>query len=403
MKHTISSNRIFYQIMLWLALIISILALSKVYPLLIKPENLPSDDFVPYWASAKLNLSGLNPYDPQKVEQLQLSAGGMPSASYTVSIMLNPPWAISLLLPFGMFDYSISRLAWLLFSTVCILISSLLIWKICSGNPKKRWVAIIVPFIYAPTISVLEVGQITSIILMGITGFLFFSIYYRNDWLAGLFVTLASIKPQVAVIFWIALIFWIIQQRRWLLIIGPMVFALSLTILAYLFNPDIIQQYFSMLHNYRISEWANPTIGAYLRFFWLGTDKFWLQFLPTVIAALWFLYYWYTHHGWDWVAELPMILLISQITSPYSWTYDQVILIPVVIQATIWIISNWKRWSTILISIAFLAISILDLILHMRLSDFWFLWMAPATLILFLIVRRLYSHSKIMYPNLILE
>jgi hypothetical protein len=182
-----------------------------------------------------------------------------------------------------------------------------------------------------------------------------------------------------------------------------MVFALSLTILAYLFNPDIIQQYFSMLHNYRISEWANPTIGAYLRFFWLGTDKFWLQFLPTVIAALWFLYYWYTHHGWDWVAELPMILLISQITSPYSWTYDQVILIPVVIQATIWIISNWKRWSTILISIAFLAISILDLILHMRLSDFWFLWMAPATLILFLIVRRLYSHSKIMYPNLILE
>jgi len=291
-------------------------------------------------------------------------------------------------MPFGLLSYRMSRLLWLLFSTVLLLLSSQVLWRIYSGKPKQRWLAIVLVFIFAPTISVLEKGQITTLLLLGITGFLYFTVLHQNDWLAGASLALVSIKPQLLFIFWIALLFWVIQQRRWLIIICTSITILSLILIAMIYNPHIIQQFFGMLQTYQISEWANPTIGSYLRFFWLGLDKFWIQFLPSLLGGIWFIFYWYKHHeAWNWVDELPIILLVSLLTSSYSWTYDLVILIPAIILAVIWIASDWKHWSTLLLILFFIAINALDLILHMKLDEFWFIWMAPALFIWFIVVR----------------
>lgn len=395
MPNFIKRNKISYRVILWVILIISVFVLIRLAPILTKPEYLPSDDFVQFWAGGKLNLQGENPFDPQKIEQSQIAAGGQASGTYTISIMLNPPWAISLVMPFGLLDYPSARLTWLIISTLLLVISSQLLWRIYSGNPHQRWLALVVAFIFAPTISVLEVGQISPLVLMGLTGFLYFTISSRNDWLAGAFLGLASIKPQVAFIFWIALFFWVIRERRWFIIISTTVTVLSLTVIALIVNPHIIQQYLGMLQTYRIPDWASPTIGAYLRFFWFGTENFWLQFLPSILGGIWFIYFWYKHHkSWNWVDELPILLLISQLTSSYTWTYDQVILLPAIIQATIRMASNWKRYSTLLLAVLYLIINILDLILHMRLSDFWFIWMAPAILIWYLLIFWQKSNMK---------
>ena len=239
-----------------------------------------------------------------------------------------------------------------------------------------------------------KVGQIAPLILFGLTGFLYFTIVDRKDWLAGAFLGVASIKPQVAYIFWIALIFWIIQERRWLLIISTSVTVLVLTLIACLFNPHVIQQYVQMLQTYQIPNWASPTIGAYLRFFWFGTDKFFIQFLPSIIGCIWFICYWIKHRSaWNWVEELPLLLLISQVTSFYTWTYDLAILIPAILQALVWILSDWKRWFTLFVALGYLSIILLDLILHRTLSDFWFIWMAPALLLLYLVVRWQYKNN----------
>jgi hypothetical protein len=298
-------------------------------------------------------------------------------------------------MPFGLLSYRTARLVWLIFSTVIILLSSQILWRIYDGKPKQRWLAIVLVFIFAPTISVLEKGQITALLLLGITGFLYFTIVHRNDWLAGVFVALVSIKPQVVFLFWIALLFWIIQQRRWLIIISTSITILSLILIAMVYNPHIIQQYFGMLQTYQITEWATPTIGSYLRFFWLGTDKYWLQFLPSLLGGIWFIYYWYRNHeSWNWVNVLPILLLVSLLTSSYSWTYDLVILIPAILLAVVWLASDWKRWSTLLLVVIFLGINILDLILHRSFDDFWFIWMAPALFIWFIVVRWQYPKSQ---------
>jgi hypothetical protein len=384
-------NKKIYKIALWGLLIVSVFVLARLSPILSTPANLRSDDYVRFWAGGRLNSQGENPYDPLLIEQLQIEAGGQPTERYSISVILNPPWSIALVMPFGLFGYPISRLAWLVFSSLALLISSQILWRIYSGNLKQRWLVILVVFIFAPVISVLEKGQITPLVVLGICGFLYYSVSQRNDWLAGIFLALASIKPQLALIFWIALLFWVIKQHRWLILISTAITILSLTLIAMVFNPHIIQQYFSMLQTYQISDWANPTIGSYLRFFWLGTDKYWPQYLPSLLGFIWFLYYWNRHQeSWNWMDELPILLLVSQITSPFTWTYDLVILIPAIVLSFIRLAADWKNWSALILLVIFFGVNILDLLLHMKLDEFWFIWMAPALLLWFLLVQGRY-------------
>jgi hypothetical protein len=394
------TNKRLYRIILWIILIISVLVLASLAPIITKPQYYATDDYFTYWAAGKLNLSGENPYDAQQKENLFIQESGHPSNTYPISIMLNPPWAVAMVMPFGFVDYQISRLLWLLSSIACIVVSAQVLWRLYKGNPRYRWVAWIVVIFFAPVISVLEVGQISSWILFGITGFLYFTCLEKNDWAAGASLAFVAIKPQVFYIFWLALLFWVIVQHRWIIIVSFASTLLILSMIAMAFNPHIITQYLAMVKTGYLPELATPTIGAYLRFFWLGTDKFWLQFVAPILGGIWFLFYWNKNHDtWNWLFTIPIILLVSQVTAPYTYTYDQVILIPAIILATIWITMNWKKWSTLILICIYLLINILDLVLHMRLSDFWFIWMAPALLIWYLLVKRLTEESKMISTN----
>jgi hypothetical protein len=382
-----------YRIGSWILLIAGILILVKLSPTLTKPEVLPSDDFTHTWASEKLLINGENPYDAMRIEQLKSTSGVPTSTLNTPSITLNPPWLITLMLPFGLLDYSASRLLWLITSIILILVSSVMLWGMYSNHPKQRWLGILAAFIFAPTISVLEKGQVTTLLLIGVVGFLYFTVSKPNDWLAGVFLAIASVKPQVILLFWVVLVFWVIQRRRWITMISAFISVFVLVGIAFLINPRILLQYLGMLQAYPLSDWANPTIGSYLRFFWLGLDQYWPQVLPALFAVLWFIYFWYRHQAaWDWLHELPVILLVSTLTSPYLWTYDLVILLPCTIGVASWIAVDWKRWSTLLLTGIFFAITILDLYLHTRLDEFWFIWMAPSLLVWYLLAVWRYPH-----------
>jgi hypothetical protein len=149
----------------WCLLTLAIVSLVRLAPTLTTPEVIASDDFLRFWAGGRLNLHGENPYDLARITQLQVEAGDTSTGQN--SLMLNPPWAITLIMPYGYPDYPVSRLLWLLSSTVLILISALMLWQVYSTSPKQRWIALLTVFIFAPTISMLEKGQITKKGLVG--------------------------------------------------------------------------------------------------------------------------------------------------------------------------------------------------------------------------------------------
>jgi hypothetical protein len=354
-------------------------------------QKLIVNDFIEYWSAAKAFLYEGNPYNSDELLFFQNQGGSNNSQPL---MMYNPPWTLAFILIFGLFDRSIGQLIWLLINITILLFSTLQIWKIFANQSSQRWIAFLVAFSFVSTILVLALGQITPFVLLGLVGFLTFIPNPKYDIASGLSLVLISIKPQLAIIFWFALVFWVVQQRRWLILISGSVAIIILTGILSIYNPHLIHQYLGMLQTHQIFMWENPTIGSYLHFIWFGNNNFWFNFIPLIFGGIWFIYYWNKKHkSWKWEDELPILLLVSILISPFTWSYDYVILVPVILLAASWLSRDWKRLSTLVLVGIFLTMNILGLILHTRLSDFWFFWIAPILLVWFLYIRKQYFYS----------
>jgi hypothetical protein len=354
-------------------------------------EKLIVNDFIEYWSAAKAFISGGNPYDSDELLFFQKQGGSNNSQPL---MMYNPPWTLALILIFGFFNRSTGQIIWLLTNISILLFSSLEIWKIITNQSSQRWIALLVTFSFISTILVLALGQITPFVLLGLVGLLTFLPNSKYDIASGLSLVLISIKPQLTIIFWFALVFWVVQQRRWLILISGSVILIILIGILSIYNPHLIQQYLGMLQTNQILMWENPTIGSLLRFVWFDNNNFWIHVMPIIFGAIWFIYYWNRKHDtWNWEDEIPILLLVSVLISPFTWTYDYVILVPVILLAASWLFRDRKRQSALLFVGIYLTMNILGLILHTRLSDFWFFWMAPILLVCFLFIRKQYFNS----------
>ena len=70
--------------------------------------DLAIQDFVQYWAAARLNLQGLDPYDAGAMLALERPLGWTEAEP---NFMYNPPWLLALATPFAYFDYATARTA----------------------------------------------------------------------------------------------------------------------------------------------------------------------------------------------------------------------------------------------------------------------------------------------------
>ena len=82
-------------------------------------------------------------------------------------------------------------------------------------------------------------------------------------------------------------------------------------------------------------RWATPTIGGTLRYF-LGADKVWLQFVPTVLGVTWFCFYWLKERlTWNWPEQMPILVAVSVLTTSYGWT--------LIMSSCSWLSCRWPR------------------------------------------------------------
>jgi len=196
---------------------------------------------------------------------------------------------------------------------------------------------------------------------------------------------LLAFKPHVVWLLWPALLLYSFRPRRWRMLVALTLLLIAASAAALLINHTVFSQYLALWKESRLIEQLTPTAGGLLRW-WLGSVL--LQFLPAAVAGGWFLYYWLrAGMSWDWPEGTPLLLLVSMATAPYSWFFDQVVLLPSVLHGARDMQSNTKK--IVLATASFLVINIaaLTLILMHR-TTFWYAWTAPAWLLWYLAVRR---------------
>ncbi len=344
-------------------------------------------DFAAYWASAQLLLSGHNPYSPVDLLELQRKLGWRDDAPL---VMWNPPWTFAITLPFGLLDFVTGQFLWLLLHVLLLLISSRLLWTIY-GEPadRHRW-AWLLTVTFVPTIFVLVIGQIAPLVLIGLTGFLYFERQIKKV-AAGAVLALMFVKPHFVYLFWMVLLLWVFERRQWTLLASAALVGFAAAALPLMFNSSVYDQFIEL---YRVApvklplDLPSPT--------WRNVAKLLLQLdigswqmLPSLVGVVWAFFYWQRHRAdWEWSDRLPLVLMVSVVTSAYTWTFDQVVFLPALIQGASWLVRQRLPWYRSIAALLYIFINLAHVILRFFVAEeLWYFWLAPALLIAYLVYR----------------
>jgi glycosyl transferase family 87 len=376
------SGRIIRHPVIALGLMFSLLAVAPVYAGSSEPIGAASvTDFVVFWAPARLLLANKNPFSPIEVVNLQKQVG---LAENQPLLMWNPPWTLSFILPFGVLEFSTGHFTWLLTHLLFILVSARKLWAIYVRSAEDSYMPWIITFTLVPTSLVLIIGQITPLILLGIVGFIYFE--RKNQlFLAGASTALLAVKPHLIYLFWIGLALWMIRQIRWQVAFGALVAVSFVAAIPALIDPAIYSEFIEMYRNPGRTtpfELPAPSLGSLLKLYMpYGTLP--LQFLPPVLATLWFLWHWSRYKDcWDWAEQMPLLLLVSLTMSAYAWTYDHVIVLPAVIQAFAIVRNKTQLWYKNPFVLLYCGINLAYIISKLLITtDIYYFWLAPAFLL----------------------
>jgi hypothetical protein len=311
----------------WLALAIFCLPLL-IFRVFMSTLWLPQGDFITYWAAGHLFLTHADPFSPAATFLIEKSYGWTLPRTY---VTFCPPWALPIMSAMALLPFQAAHALWLATSLVLNALSAIGLWIYFGGARHKAWIAILLCLTFLPMGGAEINGQITPLILFTLTGFLW--LLRREQYFAAGFILIGvGPKPHLLFLVALAILFWTIQKRTWALLLGSLLSYSAATAFAVLYNPASL----GYLHKtYGAAMDISCGIGGALRSVF-GLQHLWLQFLPSAVGALWFLFYWAKHrHHWDWQEHLPLLLIVSVCTSPYCWYHDFILILPALVAVTV--------------------------------------------------------------------
>lgn len=283
-------------------------------------SHVNQNDFVEYWAAGKLFVAGANPYSGPEILTIEKSRGFAPAEPL---IMLNPPWVMPLVAPLGILPVMGALVLWIVACAGCILASAVLL-----ELPAKNLGLV---FLFAPVLGTFMMEQSSPFLLLGLS--LFLRYHRTRPFWAGASLLLMAIKPHLFLVFWVALACDCVYRRRFGIMAGFATCLAAVSGLVTLAAPRIWQDYLDVVRNSTLDKNAYPTLPSLLRAT-IDMHLAWIALAPSCVAVIWgAIYYWRRRAAWDWRCEGMPVLLVTVLTSPYSWISDQVVLLPPVASA----------------------------------------------------------------------
>jgi hypothetical protein len=315
----VDQSSTFHRVTKGIAILILMAAVLGI--LLLAGGSIVDRDTISYWAAGHLLIHHQNPYDAATVMGLEQSVGFKGSDPM---VMRNPPYALFLVLPLGLFSPTVAGALWTIFTVGCF-VASIAILRRTFGDasePVPLWTCF-----FAPAIACIVMGQSSVIILFGLACFLTW--YKTRPFMAGASLILVACKPHILLSFLLVLTMWVVVHRNYKIVAG-VVSGLGVTLsLALWFDHSIIGEYLPTL---RTANADNTSALASLLRHVTGINE--LQFALVIPASLWAAWYFVEHRReWSWQAQGLVLPIISLWAAPYSWAWDGVVMLPALLAA----------------------------------------------------------------------
>lgn len=289
--------------------------------LLVTGNHAAGRDIIAFWAAGQQIVHHANPYDAASILAIERSAG-YPTAAATL-IMRNPPSAMVLAAPLGLFRLFTASLVWSVALLAAFLLSVHLLW-LEHGRPHNK--IHLLGYSFAPAIGCVMGGQSALFALLGLV--LFLRLYSRRPFLAGLSLWLCALKPHLLLPFALVLLIWIAVSRSYRVLAGAILAISASSLIAWHLDPSIWSQYQALLRSPGVQGEYIPCLSIALRFA-IAPSRMIVQYLPAAAGCIWAVaYYWKRRATWDWMQDGALLMLVSFLVSPYAWLSDQTVLLP---------------------------------------------------------------------------
>jgi len=287
----------------------SVLKVAGVFPL--------GGDFVVFWSGAQLALQGdpLAVYDVATLRGMEVTAVPLVATVDGLLPWFYPPTFLPLMLPFGMLPYWLAVPVFFGVSIGCFL------WAASRVVPwRQAWL----PCAAFPGIAVvLATGQ-NALLLAACAGFAL-TLLRTRPVVAGMLLALLTVKPQLALMFPVALV----CARAWKPLMAMAATSLALAAMALLaFGPE---SFSAFLHNAAFARSVvesgavhlerMPTLFAMVKMLHGGVIlAYALHLTGAMVACAVVAYAW--SRPCDFALQAAALLTASMLVSPYLYDYD---------------------------------------------------------------------------------
>jgi hypothetical protein len=335
-------------------------------------------DFVVFWATGQQLVHHANPYDGDAMMRIERSAG-LPVQD-GVMFMRNLPWALPIVFPLGFVGVRFGAFLWSLALLGCLLLSVRMLWQM-HGSPGnyRHWLGVS----FAPAVICLMMGQTSLFALFGYV--LFLCLHQKRPFTAGLALWLCALKPHLFLPVGLVLLAWIVVSRSYKVLAGTAVAMAASGAGLYAVYPTAWIDYARMMRLEGIEGFRVPCLSVTLRF-WLRPQSVAFGYLPAALGCIWALgYFWTRRHEWDWLQHGNLVMLVSLVTAPYSWVYDDGLAIPSLLNGAY---LTRSRILLAILAVASIAIGA-ELLTGAALQSSFYLWTAPTWLLWYLCATRI--------------
>ncbi len=281
-------------------------------------------DFATYWTAAKMLLARATPYDMAAVNNLQAP---LAASREGILVMWNPPWTALVFLPLAVFSYPTGAALWKLVNLALMAGSSLFFWRRFGGADNT--IGLTLAFAFAPTLVLLQLGQVTGLILAGAALFVF-AMEGGHFWLAGAALVPLTFKPHITLLVLIVVTVWSLRSRRFNLLASLAVVVLGCAVIPAAMSPHLYESYVKLVQSVILRYQAFPNLANVIV---LVSGMRVLRFLPLAVALGYETQRLLRAETWSWIEELPRLLLLSVTLSFYSNCYDEILAVPALMVA----------------------------------------------------------------------
>ncbi len=295
------------------------------------PQHAIRQDFVEYWASGRLFLSGENPYAESAVATLQQNLGRQ-----TPLYMWNGPWLLTASLPLYCFDFPTAAGVWFGLNLLWVGISLLLLRQLIAKPSLQAFTAIeqlCLLLSFYPIWNSIALGQLGTLLLLGIT-LVLSGLKFQRPGHCAIGLIILSLKPHLVLLLAPLLLVGVLHNRPRQILSYTFGIGAVLLLATSLISPPSLSGWISQISKPPL-QYVGATAIGFLRAQLDGTVTIpTLALMNLVIPLLmvvaitgWTLAKRHQRHVIS-TTDLLIWLPLAVLFSPYGWVFDFALLLP---------------------------------------------------------------------------